>query len=406
MEEHSRPHTETVKTGTPVNPDNGVPENTGPRRQRVFLLLKASGITALAFLLSYLLTSPFTATLSALFSSPEKNDFKMSDLLCQIADDRPVRDFDDRIVILDIGNLDRPGIAEVFSILALCEPAAVAIDINFEVPSDNDSTLLAALSALPNVILPLGLRQKGNKFEISEKPFFYGKFNNVKYGAANFPTSRVGATVREYAESFPLTDGSVLPSFPKATALASGLKTDLKENPDNVETGFIRYHSKEIPLIHYEELEERAEQIFNKTVLVGTTTDAGDVYPTPIHSSLSGLEIHSYALSTILDGSRIERLPKIIADLIAVLSCFLIVWGAVGIKWGTRGLLLRFAQVVILYLLVWIGYSLLVDYEIVSDFSQAILMVTFGLFAFDLWTGSEVIVKWSKKKINNYRTKH
>lgn len=392
-------------TEVPHNQVCGTSPNCQKRRG-IIPIAKAAGITALAFLMSFLLTSPFTATVAALFSDPEKNDFNMSDLFCQIADDRPVRDFEDRLVILDLENLNRGQIADVLSTLSLCGPSAVAIDINFEQPSDNDSTLILALSSLPEVVLPLGLSQKGDKFEISDKPFFYGDLSNVRYGAVNFPTSGKGATVREYAESFPMTDGSRMPSFPIAAAMAARYKTNVTDAAhDIVPSGLIRYHSKEIPLIRYDELEERAEEVADKIVIAGTTTEAGDIYATPLHNGVSGLEIHSYALSTILDGSHMRRLPPIVADIIAVVFCFLIVWGAVGINWGAKGLILRFAQVAILYLLVWLGYSMLVDRDIVSDFSQPILMVTFGLFAFDLWTGTESVVRWCRAKFIDKKSK-
>ncbi|MDE5808013.1 MAG: CHASE2 domain-containing protein [Muribaculaceae bacterium] len=372
-------------------------------QKRTWLLLaaKATGITGIAFLLSFIISSPFAATISALFSSSEKSDFVMSDLFYQIADSRPVRMYDDRMVILDIGNSNREEIAEILSVVGLCGPKAVAIDVNFEIPGDNDSILLESLSSLPALVLPLGVGQKGEKFVVTDHPFFYADLPGISYGVVNFPTSRPGATVREYAKSFPMEDGAAMLSFPEAAAKAAGYEIAIPSGQKDVPTGIIAYHSREITAIPHEELADRAEELADKIVLVGTTTEAGDVYSIPLRHGVSGLEIHAYSLSTILDGMEMERLPGYIATIIAVVICYLMVLGAIGIRSGTKGLILRLAQILTLYVLVRVGYSLFVDKGIVSDFSQAILMIAFGLFSVDLWNGTVCLIEWIKSKIKS-----
>ncbi len=329
----------------------------------------------------------------------------MSDLFYQIADNRPVRVYDDRMVILDIANSNREEIAEMLSVVSLCGPKAVAIDVNFELPGENDSLLLESLSSLPALVLPLGVRQEGERFAVADKPFFYDELNDVSYGVVNFPTDHPGATVREYAKAFPMKEGGRLLSFPEAVAKQAGYKTDLPDNTRGVPTGIIGYHSKEIITIPSDQLIDRAEELTDKIVLVGTTTEAGDVYSIPLRRGVSGLEIHAYSLSTILDGVELERLPGYIATIIAVVICFLMVLGAIMIKSGMKGLILRAAQVVTLYLLVRVGYSLFVDDNIVSDFSQAILMIAFGLFSVDLWNGTVSLIEWIQNKVRLHKEK-
>ncbi|MDE7180228.1 MAG: CHASE2 domain-containing protein [Muribaculaceae bacterium] len=329
----------------------------------------------------------------------------MTDLFFQIADNRPVRTLEDRIAILDIGNLNRLEIADLLEVLSLCEPKAVAIDVNFETTTENDSLLLNALSHLPALVLPLGAEQEGDRFTVTDHPFFYGDFPYAQYGIVNLPTSFKGATVRNYAVSFPMTDGATMLSFPEAAAKAAGFPTDsgTKDN-GSVPTGIIAYHSKEIPIIAHNELADNIEQLHDKIVLVGTTSEAGDVYATPLRRGVSGMLIHAYALSSILDGSRLTRMPAIIGDLTAVAICYVMVLAAIGIKSGIRGLLIRLGQITALYFLVWAGYSMLVDHEIVGDFSQAILMVAFGLFSVDLWNGTDALIKWIRKKVHGRRS--
>lgn len=130
------------------------------------LLLKTTGITLLALLLSMALEAPFSSSASAIFSNPEKNDFTLTDVYAQIADGRPVRKMEDRIAIVDIGLGGREEIADALELLQLCGVKAVGVDVNFEEPHEDDSRLLGAIASLPDIVLPLGVEPAGDKFRI------------------------------------------------------------------------------------------------------------------------------------------------------------------------------------------------------------------------------------------------
>lgn len=53
------------------------------------LLLKASGITTLAFVLSLLLVKPISFSVTSLFAPPEKDDYTIVDFYADVADRRP-----------------------------------------------------------------------------------------------------------------------------------------------------------------------------------------------------------------------------------------------------------------------------------------------------------------------------
>lgn len=120
-------------------------------------LFKVSGITVLAFVLSMLLTTPAAFSITSLFSSPDQEDFAISDFFTRMADHRPVRLMDSDIVLVDIGFTGREEIAEALELLTLCGPRTVALDVLFEEPHEDDSRLLAALAATPSLVLPVGL---------------------------------------------------------------------------------------------------------------------------------------------------------------------------------------------------------------------------------------------------------
>lgn len=364
------------------------------------LLLKAGGITALAFLLSGLLVAPFSASTSSIFSSPEKTDFVLSDFYAQVADRRPVRSLSDRIVMVDIDRTDRDGIAEILEMISLCGPDAVGIDINFEEAREDDYRLLSAIKSCPAVVLPLGLSEdgKGSGFNVSEKPFFYGELQGVEYGAANLPGKYERSSIREFPVAFQTAGGSELPSF--VAAIARMVSPDsyrrLMERGNEIE--IIDYASMEIPVMSVSDIYDNPESLSGKVVMLGAVNEASDMHSTPVAQSMAGLMIHSYALSTVLNGSYYSNMPKYVDYLLASLLCFLIVFLSVKYKAKVKGMLLRFLQVVLVYVVVRVGYSLYVDYRIVANFSNTLLMVAFGLFAIDIWNGAvgvmEIAVGW------------
>ena len=86
-------------------------------REIISSIPKALGITVLAFLLSMVLAVPFNAITTAVVSAPEKNDLRMADMFAQFADNRSVSDYDDRIVLVNIGAGGREEIAELLGIV-------------------------------------------------------------------------------------------------------------------------------------------------------------------------------------------------------------------------------------------------------------------------------------------------
>ncbi|MDE6810966.1 MAG: CHASE2 domain-containing protein [Muribaculaceae bacterium] len=364
------------------------------------LLLKTLGITTLALALSFCLQAPFTASVSAIFSSPEKSDFTISDVYAQIADGRPVRRLEDRIAVVDIGHGGREEIAEALEILSLCGPKTVGLDINFMDPTADDSRLLDALQAIPEPVLPVGLDADGDRFSISDKPFFYDSLPGMTYGVINLPTATARSNVREYAVRFPVRQDT-LPSF--VVALAAKYDPDvlavLESRDNDVET--IAYHSKEFRIYSIDEIADHAEEFADKIVLIGAMSDADDMHQTPISSYMPGLMIHVSALSTLLDREWYSSMPRYTDYLLAFIICFLIVLATIGIKGGIRGLIVRILQVILAYCAVRIGYSLFVDRHVVCNFSNTLLMIAFGLFAVDIWNGTSALINLIGRKIKH-----
>lgn len=359
------------------------------KRER--MLLKAGGITALAFLLAQLLSSPFSASVTSLFATPEKNDFILSDFYAQVADRRPVREMSDKIVMVDIGHHDREDIVELLEVVRMCEPTAIGVDINFAEAHEDDSRLLNFIATTPNAVFPLGLGATDNshkEFVVTDHPFFLDSLKDVKFGASNLPGKFARSSIREFPVSFNVKEGGELPSFVAAVAEVANADRfkELKARESKIEP--IDYVSMEIPVMSYEEVFSNPEPLIGKVVMVGAVDEASDMHATPVAHSMAGLNIHSHALSTVLTGRYYRQLPRYVDYIVACLLCYLVVLISIGMTYKVKGLILRVLQITLAYLSVRIGYALYVDYRIIANFSTTFLMVAFGPFAIDVWNGS------------------
>lgn len=361
-------------------------------------VLKSLGITMLAFLLSFSLSAPFTASLWSFFSAPGKGDFTLPDLYMYVADNRPVRHLDDRIVIVDIDRAGRREIADLLSLLSLCGPKAVGLDVLFDKPSGDDASLMEAIRSVPGLVVPVAVEENDKKFAVSEKSFFTDSLPTVSYGAANFITKSAKSSVREYAVDYTMSDGSKLPSFPTALAAIYDPDAATRLRSHNRARGIAAYHSRTYDVIPLEEAEDHAENFTDKIVLIGAMNEASDIHSTPISASMSGLLIHAHALSTILDGKWISEAPPYTDYIAAFIICFLIVLATLTIKNKIRGLLMRLTQVLTVYLAVRIGFWLFIDHDIICNFSNTLLMILFGLFALDIWNGITAILDMAYNK--------
>ena len=362
------------------------------RPRWVAVVSRAFMATALGLTLSVWLVDALVLSTTSMFSSPEKRDFQLPDLFAQIADNRPVRKYDDRIIIVDIGHSDRLGIAEGLSLLSLCGPKAVGVDINFADPGEYDTVLTDALTSCPNLVLPLGVgpTKEQGEYKITDKPFFYNDLKDIHYGIVNFPMNANKGTIREYAITFP-TDQGIIPSYAKALAEIADPEVvevlDSREEP----TGVTEYHSREYKTVHIEDIEEHAEDFADKIVLVGALEDAGDMHATTIKSHVAGILLHAAALSTMLDKTWYVKIPKTADYLIAVSLCFILMVVAYSFKNNLKGITIRILQGLLAFLAVRVGYELFVDHYVILDLSFTIMIIAFGFLAADIWNGIETL---------------
>lgn len=373
-------------------------ENTGKRSlgERMGI---AAAVTAISCLLAYAVIVPLSESLLGhLFSAPETSDFTMSDMFIQFADARPVRHLDDRIVIVDIGYAGRAEIADALEVVAVAEPKAVGLDVNFPVPrqEDIDAALLEGILMQKDIVLPVGLEQEDDGFHIDEKPFFFEDINSpsIHYAVANLPAKSARSSIREFETGFPLADGSVMPSYVTELARTAAPREyeRLRERGRDRET--IDYASREFTVIPIDEVLDRADELTDKFVLMGSMSDAYDLHATPLNSNISGILIHATALGTLLDGTWYRYVPDAADYAASVVLCFLLAFAAVSLPGRGKGLVIHAAQLLLLVLVVWFGYTLFIDYRIIVDLSYTFFVVGIGLMVLECFHGVRAVAGW------------
>lgn len=363
-------------------------------------LCKAFLITALAFLLSTVLLQPFSASVGALFSSPERNDFTVSDFYNLVADNRAVSRLDTNIVIVNLDRSDRAEIAYLLDMISLGNPKAVGLDVTFADEREGDAPLLEAIARTRNLVQPLTLEpiQDTDSFRLREASYFFSPEHPEGFASSGMPSKFANSTIREMKVDFPTRQFGSLPSFASAVAakMSPQAVEKLKKRGNSLET--IRYHSRRFLVLEPDEVADNLDRLTGRAVLLGAMHERGDLHPTPVNSLMPGIEVHAHALATILDGSYMRVPPKAVRSVVAFCLCFLMVYACVAFKGNIRGLILRILQIGLLYVVMQVGYWLFVRHNVVLDFTTSLLMLTFGIFAVDVWNGLGAILKWLGEK--------
>ncbi len=366
--------------------------------RRMEICLRAFGITLLAFVLSLLLASPLSFSVMSIFSSPDKEDSQVSDFYAQVADRRPVRHLDSEIVLIDIENAGRAEITEMLEVVALCDPKAVGLDVMFEDPREGDERLIAAVTSVPNIVLPVGVDINGKGEAIPKDVSYFHKDIVRNQGVVNLAAKSMNGTIREFATSFDGENGKTIPSFPVEIVRVA--------HPEKVRTllergnrhEFIDYPSREFDVIPIGEVRDRAEELLGKIIIIGSLSDTSDIHVTPLDSRLAGVLIHAYSAGTILSGNYYTRPTRFGDWLIAYILSLFTIWISIRIDARVKGLVVRLLQLIIVYLAVQIGYYLFVDHRIVFNFTYTLVMIAFGMFASDLWHGTSGLARIISEK--------
>lgn len=305
--------------------------------------LKFLGITITVFVLIWLLTF---IPINLGFFNPMKNalyDFDVNDIVFSKLS--PDKSADTNIVIVNIGYLNRPQIAELITKIKSYKPKVVGLDILFREHKEpiGDSLLSNAIKLDGNTVIVnklSGFNEEKQRYDTLTTSI--NEFSKSSYsGFANFP-SKAGSnltTIRLFKSESKYKDSTIDAFATEIVKLFDRKNYDelMKRNND-FETINYRGNVDKFFYIDGTNLDnlDNIDFIKNKIVLLGflgeypSHTILEDIFYTPLNENYAGktypdmygVVIHANIISMILQKSYINSLPSWFEVLLAMLICY------------------------------------------------------------------------------------
>ncbi|GAB2555018.1 CHASE2 domain-containing protein [Spirosoma areae] len=246
------------------------------------------------------------------------------------------------ICLINIGDADRPRIAQILNTVARYQPRVVGVDILFDrknAPVDTSLRLaLSRLNAQTKLVMVSSLSITGHKGHehidqhLSDAPYRFGPA-----GYTNFVSDEV---VQHHMPTMTLPEGKSgsgdeILSF-AAQVIATGMPTAW-ERYQTRHAGIwthtserILYQADTSSFIYFTENEvftnrNRLDSLRGKIVLLGSMTDCDDWHKVPLGDDvrLSGLAIHAHIVALMLGGVYPRHVPHWLLWGLSFLLC----WG-------------------------------------------------------------------------------
>ncbi len=275
---------------------------------------------------------------------------------------------DTNIVVVNFGDLKRPGIANLLLTINNYSPSVIGVDAIFDTPKDSlsDFTLANALSKIDNVVIVAkGLNPdiEGKKYTSFENPLPIFS-QNADVAIANLVMDNSSGTdlekfkvCREFISGHNISDSFDLAFAPKLCTYYDNEKADkLRQRNTFEETinysgnQFVEFSQNNIfprfKSVDYREVfqqdfvsPEALKSLFkDKIVLVGymgddihALNDDDDKFFTPLNKKyigkaeldMYGVIIHANIISQILNDRYIDKMPSSIAHIIGLILFYL-----------------------------------------------------------------------------------
>ncbi len=357
------------------------------------------------------------------------SDFYLTDIVFSQLRDNNSTEKDTNIILVNIGRLNRKGIATAVSIINENEPKVLGIDSFFRKPKDEtgDSSLEESLNNVRNLVMVSelkGLNQETNVFDTLVKS--YSRFlKNAKTGFANLIIDEDNyKTARTFSVSENV-DKTIELSFPSQI-----LKIAYPDKYNTVterkkETEVINYRRNinKYRVIDIDELFSANSDlsfIKGKIVLLGFLGEnvrqrvSEDLYFTPMNEKfigksfpdMYGMVIHANVLSQEISEDYIYTIPYWLIVVIIVLIVYfnMVLFGYIERNFENYyepgSLLIVFAEIITLFMIVIFSFSL---YNVLLELKLAYIAIGFCPTAYELYHGSlkPLTLKLIRRKKHN-----
>ena len=274
---------------------------------KIFTNLRAVFVTAISFLVLYIIYEFFTMNFSIF--SPVKHimeDFSMTHFFYEIGRKEPQQN--NLITIVDMTDLVKRGdIARVMRQIEEAEPAVIGVDMVFKgerTDSIGNKEIAQVARDYDNIIWSLRL---DNNISIEEGyNYYYRSFfieeTGAKEGVTNMVGSKLGRMKAKLSHGWRIDD-QILPSFITAVVnyYAGEELLPIDEKDEN-----INYRPTRFEVVDWKDVEEKSDLLADRIVLFGAMHDDVDMHITPL-GKMAGLQVLAYAVQTAFDRENTIR---------------------------------------------------------------------------------------------------
>ena len=334
---------------------------------------------------------PDIASLDIFKPTNKKGDFRITDIYNAVEmnnlNEIGGREKSEDVVIISIDQLGRKETLEVIHTVSDMHPAAIGLDFPFEDPEPLGEEVV-------NTILFNNLIVSANKidpktYEVIPLSFYETMYDDLSTGFVNIDAANTWNVIRTFHPYVIGKNGDTIPNI--ALSLARIARPDRAQAliARNKSSEVIDFVSREIRIIPHKRLTESGieQYIRGKVVLIGDTAYTPDIRITPLKELMAGVQIHAYAVQTILESSYIDSWPTWRIWLIAFVgSLFFLIILQIAKKYlkDSGNWLIRVCQFGLMLLIVLWGCHIFSEDHTYADFSIVIVMLGFSALVFDI----------------------
>jgi len=357
------------------------------------------------------------------FADPMKlamKDFEFNDVAYAKLGKSDEAKLDNRIVVVNIGHLDREELAYLIEKTASMNPKVMGLDSYFEGPRDphKDSILSSVFKKTNNLVVVSRIDNEHlhhtHKFELT--PDYFDSSTHHR-GYANVIGEEIG-TIRMYSP-FEKIEHEEYPSFSSAIMKLYDEKVYERLEKRNNEVEMINYtrhntpEKKQYVVVEPEDLMSDAvdPSLFkDKIALLGYVTenpfDIEDRKFTPMNQEvagktkpdMNGIFVHANILSMVLDNNYIKKLPEWAGWIAAILIGWLHM--SLFIRYYLEShiwfhLVAKIAQIISAFFFVYLGMVLFNKFRIKLDMELTLVVI---VLAVDIIYFYEAFAVWMHKK--------
>lgn len=352
------------------------------------------------------------------------SDFELTDIVFSQLNEDPIAD--DRIVVVNIGNLPREGIARQIEIISQFEPAVIGLDVMLDIPMEweEDSALTRVLSETPNIVIGeklIDYNYERAEFETTIRPEEH-IVNEAMLGYVNLITdARSQEDLKMCREFTPseIVAGETRYAFPVRLAYAydSAMTKKFVDRDKDIEVinykgnimsfSAAQYGMKYFALDVYDIFDGNfTPDLFKDKIVImcfmgqylGDTETTEDFYFTPMNENYVGKAkndmfggvIHANIISQILDDDPIDEMSHNTEIALAIFFClfnvflFKIVYAAMP-KWYDG--ITKVFQLIEVMALATLMIFLLLQYNYKADFTLAIIVIALSGDSLEVYHG-------------------